>query len=66
MKPRMGTFYTNCRVANHTDRKKSVEIPKLLVDTDSELFRRHAQPIPSLPRFSYPHGLAASVIRGSL
>jgi len=32
----MGTFYTNCKVANHVDRKKSVEIPKLLVDTGSE------------------------------
>ena len=36
MKNRMGTFYTNCTVANHIDRKKSVEIPKLLVDTGSE------------------------------
>jgi hypothetical protein len=36
MKNRMGTFYTNCRVENHIDRKKSVEIPKLPVDTGSE------------------------------
>ena len=36
MKNRMGTFYTNCKVENHVDRKKSVEIPKLLVDTGSE------------------------------
>jgi len=36
MKNRMGTFYTSCRVENHIDRKKSVEIPKMLVDTGSE------------------------------
>jgi predicted aspartyl protease len=32
----MGTFYTPCRVENHVDRSKAVEIPKLLVDTGSE------------------------------
>ena len=32
----MGTFYTNCRVENHIDRKKSVEVPKLLVDSGAE------------------------------
>jgi len=32
----MGTFYTNCRVANHMDRKKSVEVPKMRVDTGAE------------------------------
>lgn len=32
----MGTFYTSCRVANHVDRRKSVEIQKLLVDTGAE------------------------------
>jgi predicted aspartyl protease len=32
----MGTFYTSCRIANHVDRKKSVAIPKVLVDTGSE------------------------------
>ena len=32
----MGTFYTDCRVVNHVDRKKSVEVPKLLVDTGAE------------------------------
>jgi predicted aspartyl protease len=32
----MGTFYTSCRVENHIDRKKSVEVPKLLVDTGAE------------------------------
>ncbi len=36
MKKRMGTFYTNCRVENHVDRKKSIEVPKLLVDTGAE------------------------------
>ena len=32
----MGTFYTNCKVTNHVDRKKSTEISKLLVDTGAE------------------------------
>jgi predicted aspartyl protease len=32
----MGTFYTNCRVENSVDRKKSVEVSKLLVDTGAE------------------------------
>ena len=32
----MGTFYTKCRIENHIDRKKSILIPKLLVDTGSE------------------------------
>lgn len=32
----MGTFYTSCRVENHVDRKKSAEIPKLLVDMGAE------------------------------
>ena len=36
MKKRMGTFYTSCRVENHIDRKKSVEVPKVLVDTGAE------------------------------
>jgi predicted aspartyl protease len=36
MKNRMGTFYTSCRVENHVDRKKSVDVPKLLVDTGAE------------------------------
>jgi predicted aspartyl protease len=36
MKNRMGTFYTNCRVTNHVDRKKTTAIPKLLVDTGAE------------------------------
>ena len=32
----MGTFYTSCRIENHVDRKKSVEVPKLLVDSGAE------------------------------
>jgi predicted aspartyl protease len=32
----MGTFYTGCRVENHTDRTKHFRWPKLLVDTGSE------------------------------
>ena len=32
----MGTFYAKCLIENHVDRKKSVVIPKLLVDTGSE------------------------------
>lgn len=36
MKNRMGTFYTSCRVENHNDRKRTVEVPKLLVDTGAE------------------------------
>ncbi len=32
----MGTFYTTCRIENHTDRTRSVRLPKLLVDTGSE------------------------------
>jgi predicted aspartyl protease len=36
MKNRMGTFYANCRIENHIDRKKSAEVPKVLVDTGAE------------------------------
>ncbi len=32
----MGTFYTSCRVENHVDRKRSVRVGKVLVDTGSE------------------------------
>ena len=32
----MGTFYTNCRVENHIDRTRSVEVSKMLVDTGAE------------------------------
>jgi len=33
----MGTFYTSCRVENHTNRKNHFRVPKLLVDTGSEM-----------------------------
>ena len=36
MKNRVGTFYTSCRVENQVDRKKSAEVPKVLVDTGAE------------------------------
>ena len=32
----MGTFYTKCIIKNHISRKKSIFIPKILVDTGSE------------------------------
>jgi len=32
----MGTFHTKCLIENHVDRKKSIVIPKLLVDKGSE------------------------------
>jgi len=32
----VGTFYSKCTVANHVHRKRTVRIPKLLVDTGSE------------------------------
>jgi len=32
----MGTFYSGCVVENHVDRKRSIHISKLLVDTGSE------------------------------
>lgn len=32
----MGTFYTKCIITNHVHRKRSVSIPKILVDTGSE------------------------------
>ena len=32
----MGTFYTKCIIENHIKRKKSVSIPKILVDTGRE------------------------------
>ncbi len=32
----MGTFHIGCKVENHIERKKTVAIPKLLVDTGSE------------------------------
>ena len=32
----MGTFHTGCRIENHVERSKGIEIPSLLVDTGSE------------------------------
>ena len=32
----MGTFYTGCKVENHSQRKRAGVIPKLLVDPGSE------------------------------
>ena len=32
----MGTFYTKCKLENVTDRSKSVVLPRMLVDTESE------------------------------
>ena len=32
----MGTLYSRCVVQNHSDRSRTVRIPKLLVDTGSE------------------------------
>ncbi len=32
----MGTFYTECTIENHVNRKKTTHIPKILVDTGSE------------------------------
>src|SRR5947199_1289934 len=43
MKNRMGTFYTSCLVENHVDRKKSVEVSKLLVDDKAEFTRIDAE-----------------------
>jgi hypothetical protein len=36
MKRRVGAFYTSCRVSNHVDRKRSIELPHILVDTGAE------------------------------
>jgi predicted aspartyl protease len=48
MKNRMGTFCTDCRVANHIDRKKSAEVPKLLVDTGAEFTWISAETLKSI------------------
>ena len=32
----MGTFYTSCRLENPMDRKRTVQVPRLLVDSGSE------------------------------
>lgn len=36
MRNRVGTFYTSCRVGNHLERSKTIEVPKVLVDTGAE------------------------------
>ena len=33
----MGTFYARCKLENPSDRSKSIVIPRLLIDTGSEL-----------------------------
>ena len=48
MKNRMGTFYTSCRVENHVDRKKSVEVPQLLVDSGAEFTWINAETLKNL------------------
>lgn len=32
----MGTFHVGCTVVNHTNRKRTARVPKLLVDTGSD------------------------------
>jgi predicted aspartyl protease len=32
----MGTFHVGCKVENHTDRRRTVTVPRALVDTGSE------------------------------
>lgn len=44
----MGTFYIRCIVENIADRKKSAIIPKMLVDTGSELTWVSAQTLEKL------------------
>ena len=44
----MGTFYIRCRVENITNRKKSAIVPKMLVDTGSELTWISAQTLEKL------------------
>jgi predicted aspartyl protease len=48
MKNRVGTFYTNCRIENHIDRKKSAEVPKVLVDTGAEFTRINAETLKNI------------------
>jgi predicted aspartyl protease len=48
MKNRMGTFYTNCRIENHVDRKKSAEVSKLLVDSGAEFTRINAETLKNI------------------
>ena len=44
----MGTFYTNCRIENHIDRRKSAEVPKVLVDTGAEFTRINAETLKNI------------------
>jgi len=44
----MGTFYTNCRVENHVDRKKSVNVAKLLVDPGAGFTRINAETLKNI------------------
>ena len=39
----MGTFYTECIIENHVTRKKTIHIPKILVDTGSEYTWVHGE-----------------------
>jgi len=44
----MGTFTIGCLIKNHTDREKSVRIPRIMVDTGSEatwIQRKHLEKI---------------------
>jgi len=43
MKNRVETYYTNCKVENHVDRKKSAEVPKMLVDSSAEFTWSNAE-----------------------
>jgi hypothetical protein len=44
----MGTFYIRCKVENIADRKKSAIIPKMPVDTGSEITWVSAQTLEKL------------------
>jgi predicted aspartyl protease len=48
MKNRMGTFYTNGRVENHVDRKRSAEVNKMLVDSGAEFTRINGETLKSI------------------
>ena len=39
----MGTFYTECIIENHVTSKKTIHIPKILVDTGSEYTWIHGE-----------------------
>ena len=32
----MGTFHVSCRIENISDRRRAIEVPQILVDTESE------------------------------